>query len=57
VEALRQIKDWFSKRSTPKREPITSDDAGFAIGSRRIAWRQIASVAAFKRDMVTLDDV
>ena len=57
MEALRQIKDWLARRSAPQWEAIASDDAGFTSGVRRVDWSQINSVAAFKRDMVTVDDV
>ena len=57
MEALRQIKDWLARRSAPQWEAIASDDAGFTSGVRRVDWSQINSVAAFKRDMATVDDV
>ena len=57
VEVFRHIKDWLSRRSSQNWEEIVSDDAGFTSGSRPIKWSEINSVAAFKRDMLTVDDV
>ena len=54
---FRHIKDWLSPRLAPEWEAIDSDDAGFASGSRKVRWSEITSVAAFKRDMVSFDDV
>ena len=57
MDALRQIKNWLAGRSAPKWEALASDGAGFTLGVRRVEWSQINSVAAFKRDMVTVDDI
>ena len=57
MDTLRQIKDWLSRRAAPNWESISSDDTGFTSGSQRVNWSQINSVSAFKRDMVTFDDV
>ncbi len=57
MDVLRRMRGLLSGRSAETWETIVSDQAGFSVGSRRIAWSRIASVAAFKRDLVTFDEV
>ena len=57
MEALRRISEWLSNRREPGCEPVVTDASGFSVGSRRLDWSAIESIAAFKRDLVTFDDV
>jgi hypothetical protein len=56
MEALKRLKEHFA-RGEPEWLPITVDDTGFSSGSRRVDWASVQSVSAFKRDMLTFDDV
>ena len=57
MEILRRLKERLTHGSKPEWEKITTDAAGFYIGSKRFDWAQVTSISAFKRDMLTFDDV
>jgi hypothetical protein len=57
VTVLGKLKSWLVRDRTPTWATITLSSDGFAVGSRLIEWADITSVTAFKRDMLTFDDV
>ena len=57
VNLFRRTAQWLFTRRKPQWEPVITDAMGFSIGARRFDWTDIHSIAAFKRDQVTFDDV
>ena len=57
METLSRLKAWLTRNHEPAWLSIDTDASGFSVGDRRLDWSQICSVAAFKRDMLTFDDV
>ena len=45
---LRERRDW---------QPVEFEANGFCVGSERVAWREISGISAFKRDLLTIDEV
>lgn len=57
MEILKRLKDRFADSSQSTWDQIYMDATGFYVGSRRVDWTQVTSIAAFKRDVLTFDDV
>ena len=57
MKVLKDMLEKLSKMGEPVWDPITVDACGFSTGTRRIECQDISSIAAFKRDMLTLDDI
>ncbi|HRG16159.1 MAG TPA: hypothetical protein PLB00_09185 [Pseudomonadota bacterium] len=54
---LKQPSERIARGHEAEWESINLDPAGFSIGKRYVDWRWIESVAVFKRDLLTFDDV
>jgi hypothetical protein len=57
MDILRRLKERIARSSRPAWEEVVTDATGFSVGSKRLDWSQVTSVAAFKRDLLTFDDI
>ncbi|WP_211251131.1 hypothetical protein, partial [Arenimonas composti] len=57
VESLKRLRERLARGTAADWEPIAASHSGFSVGTRHVEWEWVESVAAFKRDMLTLDDV
>ena len=51
------MRERLTRCNEPQWEPVAVSQSGFAVGTRLVEWAWVESVAAFKRDMLTLEDV
>ena len=54
---LDKLKKSFARRSEPEWQPIVLEPSGFRSGDNCVTWTEVTEIAAFKRDMLTIDDV
>ncbi|MBS0193921.1 MAG: hypothetical protein JSR34_06715 [Proteobacteria bacterium] len=52
-----KLKKAVAQRSEPEWQPIVLEPDGFRSGNNRVKWSEVTEIAAFKRDMLTIDDV
>ena len=57
VEILKRLREKLSRGNEPQWEVIAVDGSGFSVGARHVQWSWVESIVAFKRDLVTYDDV
>ena len=57
MEAIKRFIEKLSTAGEPVWPPITVEPSGFRTRDRTIQWSDIKSVSAFKRDMITIDDI
>ncbi len=57
VESLKRLKKWLFRERQPTWPVIAVDASGFSVGQRRVEWADVHAIAAFKRDLITFDDV
>ena len=57
MKFLDKLKKSLTQRSEPEWQPVVLEPGGFRSGSNRVKWSEVTQIAAFKRDMLTIDDV
>ena len=57
MESLKRLRERLTRGDQPQWEPIAVSHSGFSVGTRHVKWGWVESVAVFKRDMLTFDDV
>ena len=57
MEGIKRFIEKLSKTGEPVWPLITIEPSGFRTGDRLVQWSEVQSVSAFKRDMITIDDI
>ena len=57
MNLLGKFRDWASRLSEHGLRPIRITPSGFESGKSVVSWSAVTKIAAFKKDLVTFDDI